>query len=64
LPVIAKAFKAPKVKAVALNIDHPGGQAFESERGGQTIQRRSRKTGLRSYRKHRRIGRLLISAAR
>jgi protease-4 len=44
LPVIAKAFKAPKVKAVALNIDHAGGQAFESERGEQTLERLKEET--------------------
>jgi protease-4 len=49
LPVIAKAFKAPKVKAVALNIDHPGGQPFESERGGQTLGRLKKETGKPVY---------------
>jgi len=39
VPVIEKAFTADKVKAIALNIDSPGGQPFESERIGQSIDR-------------------------
>jgi protease-4 len=37
VPVLEKVFKLPNVKAIALNIDSPGGQPFESERIGQVI---------------------------
>lgn len=42
VPVIEKAFKSEKVKAIALNIDSPGGQPFEAERIGLTIDRLKR----------------------
>lgn len=45
VPVLEKAFQSPKVKAVALNIDSPGGQPFESERIGQTIDHLKSETG-------------------
>jgi protease-4 len=45
VPVLEKVFESPKVKAVALNIDSPGGQPFESERVGQTIDRLKLETG-------------------
>lgn len=45
VPVLEKVFREPKVKAIALNIDSPGGQPFESERIGQTIERLKTETG-------------------
>lgn len=49
VPVLEKAFNSPKVKAIALNIDSPGGQPFESERVGQTIDRLKSETGKPVY---------------
>ena len=49
IPALEKAFNSPKVKAVALNIDSPGGQPFESERVGQTIDRLKNETGKPVY---------------
>lgn len=49
LPVLEKAFQSTKVKAVALNIDSPGGQPFEAERIGQTIDRLKSATGKPIY---------------
>ncbi|MBS3953149.1 MAG: S49 family peptidase [Methylomicrobium sp.] len=49
VPVLEKAFNSPKVKAIALNIDSPGGQPFESERVGQTIDRLKSDTGKPVY---------------
>lgn len=49
IPVLEKAFNSPKVKAIALNIDSPGGQPFESERVGQTIDRLKSETGKPVY---------------
>jgi protease-4 len=49
VPVLEKAFNSPKVKAIALNIDSPGGQPFESERVGQTIDRLKNETGKPVY---------------
>lgn len=46
---LEKAFNSPKVKAIALNIDSPGGQPFESERVGQTIDRLKSETGKPVY---------------
>ncbi|MDO9240138.1 MAG: S49 family peptidase [Methylicorpusculum sp.] len=45
VPVLEKVFHSPKVKAVALNIDSPGGQPFESERIAETLDRLKRETG-------------------
>ena len=49
VPVLEKTFNSPKVKAIALNIDSPGGQPFESERVGQTIDRLKSETGKPVY---------------
>jgi len=49
VPVLEKAFQSSKVKAIALNIDSPGGQPFESERVGQTIDRLKSETGKPVY---------------
>jgi protease-4 len=49
VPVLEKAFQSPKVKAIALNIDSHGGQPFESERVGQTIDRLKTETGKPVY---------------
>ena len=49
IPVLEKVFKSPKVKAIALNIDSPGGQPFEAERVGQTIERLKAETGKPVY---------------
>ena len=49
VPVLEKVFQSPKVKAIALNIDSPGGQPFESERVGQTIDRLKAETGKPVY---------------
>jgi protease-4 len=49
VPVLEKVFQSPKVKAIALNIDSPGGQPFESERVGQTIDRLKSETGKPVY---------------
>ncbi len=39
VPALERAFSSERVKAVALNIDSPGGQPFEAERVGQAITR-------------------------
>lgn len=49
IPVLEKVFKSRKVKAIALNIDSPGGQPFEAERVGQTIERLKVETGKPVY---------------
>ncbi len=49
VPVLEKVFQSPKIKAVALNIDSPGGQPFESERVGQTLDRLKTETGKPVY---------------
>lgn len=49
VPVLEKVFHSPKVKAIALNIDSPGGQPFESERITQTLDRLKLETGKPAY---------------
>jgi len=49
VPVLEKVYESPKVKAIALNIDSPGGQPFESERVGQAIDRLKAETGKPVY---------------
>ena len=49
IPVLEKVFQSRKVKAIALNIDSPGGQPFEAERVGQTIDRLKAETGKPVY---------------
>ena len=49
VPVLEKVFQSRKVKAIALNIDSPGGQPFEAERVGQTIERLKAETGKPVY---------------
>lgn len=49
VPVLEKAFRSAKVKAIALYIDSPGGQPFESERVAQTIDRLKSETGKPIY---------------
>ena len=49
VPVLEKVFQSRKVKAIALNIDSPGGQPFEAERVGQTIDRLKAETGKPVY---------------
>lgn len=49
VPVLEKAFQSGKAKAIALNIDSPGGQPFESERIGESIDRLKAETGKPIY---------------
>lgn len=49
VPVLENVFNSPKVKAIALNIDSPGGQPFEAERVGQVIDRLKVDTGKPIY---------------
>jgi protease IV len=49
IPVLEHAFKSPAVKAIALHIDSPGGQPFEAERIGLTLDRLKSTTGKPVY---------------
>jgi protease-4 len=49
VPALEKAFKASHVKAVALQIDSPGGSPFESERIGDRLDALRRETGKPAY---------------
>lgn len=49
VPVLEKVFLSQKVKAVALNIDSPGGQPFEAERIGHTLDRLKNESGKPVY---------------
>jgi protease-4 len=49
VPVLEDAFESTQVKAIALNINSPGGQPFESERVAQTLDRLKAETGKPVY---------------
>lgn len=49
IPVLEKAFKAPNVKGIILNVDSPGGQPNESERINAYIDLKKKETGKKVY---------------